>query len=420
MNTILSGIRVLEVSTAIQGPAAGQFLADLGAEVIKIEPPMGDSARYIGRADVTRDAANAADAGSQFIAVNRGKQSVCLDAHSPRGRAVLHRLATQADVFLSNYRAPALKRMQLDAPTLTAMNPQLIYAGVSGFGPLGADADKAMVDSAAQARGGLLFMTGPPNERPTLPGATLADTAGAMTLALGVVCALLDRERTGRVRRVDTSALAAQLWLQMWELQHAALTGITPMRAGAHHAQLSGPVGVYASSDGEYYQFALILDINAWQAFWAFAGEPEVAFDARWDLPAKQFAVGDGAPDVEAMRACMLRGFARRTSAEWDAFFAAQPELICERVRAYDAVLADAQNLANGAVASMALTPDRQIATIGNPLVFDRAPRHHYPAPPDRGGATVRVMQGLGFSDVDIEQLQAHTDLARRKLMGLA
>ena len=420
MHTILKGIRVLEVSTAIQGPAAGQFLADLGAEVIKIEPPMGDSARFIGRADVTRDAAIAANAGSQFIAVNRGKQSVCLDAHSPLGRAVLHRLAARADVFLSNYRAPALKRMQLDAASLKALNPQLIYAGVSGFGPLGADADKAMVDSAAQARGGLLFMTGAPNARPMLPGATLADTSGAMTLALGVVCALLDRERNGRVRRVDTSALAAQLWLQMWELQHAALTGVTPMRAGAHHAQLNGPVGVYASSDGMYYQFALILDANAWQAFWAFAGEPAVAFDARWDLPAKQFAVGDGAGDVEAMRACMLRAFARRTSSEWDTFFAAQPELICERVRAYDSVLADEQNLANGAVANLALTPTTQVHTVGNPLVFDRQPRHDYPPPPDRGAATEAVMGELGFSATEIEQLQAHTELARRKLLGLA
>ena len=191
------------------------------------------------------------------------------------------------------------------------------------------------------------------------------------------------------------------------------------MRAGAHHAQLNGPVGVYPSSDGVYFQFALILDINAWQAFWAYAGAAAVAFDPRWDLPAKQFAVGAGANDVAAMRASMLSAFASRTSAEWEAFFAAQPELICERVRAYDAVLADAQNLANGAVASMALTADKQVQTVGNPLVFDLQPRQHYPAPPDRGAATAEVMNTLGFSSEAIEQLQAHNELTRRRLLGL-
>ena len=411
MATILNGIRVLEFTTAIQGPAAGQFLADLGAEVVKVEPPLGDASRYVGIHDASPDAM-----GSQFISVNRGKKSVCLDAHSELGRAVLHGLAARSDVFLTNYRAPALQRMHLDQPTLGALNSRLIYAAASGFGPLGDDANKAMVDGAAQARGGLVHMTGPADNRPTPPGAAIADTAGAMTLALGVMSALFDRERTGNVRRVDTSALGAQLWLQMWELQHAALTGDTPKRVGSHHTHLNGPVGVYTSSDGVNYLFALLLDANAWQAFWQFAGEPATALDPRWDLPSKQFTVG--AADLGEMRAHMLRAFARKSSAEWEAFFAAQPELVCERVRAYDEVLGDSQNIANGYVSSMALSPQRDVHTVGNPLVFDRTPLRDYAPPPQRGDATEAVMRELGFSDAEITQLEARSEEARQKALG--
>ena len=414
MAAILDGIRVLEFSTAIQGPAAGQYLADLGAEVVKVEPPIGDSARHVGRLD-----ALGPEAGSQFVAVNRGKRSVSLDAHSELGRAVLHRLAARSDVFLSNYRAPALARMQLDAGTLQALNPRLIYAAVSGFGPLGDDAHKAMVDSAALARGGLLYMTGPPEGRPMMPGATIADTAGAMSLALGVMTALFARERTGEAHRVDTSALSAQLWLQMWELQHAAVAGSTPLRAGSHHQMLNGPVGTYTSSDGVHYQFALMLDVTAWQAFWAFAGEPATALDPRWDIPGKQFSVGAGPDDVAAVRACMLRAFAARTSAEWDAFLAAQPELICERVRDYAGVLADPQNIANGTVARMRMPSGEEVPAIGTPVVFDLQPRTHFAGPPARGEGTREIMESLGFEAAEIAALEAHTDAVRRRLLGL-
>jgi crotonobetainyl-CoA:carnitine CoA-transferase CaiB-like acyl-CoA transferase len=406
----LAGIRVLEFATAIQGPAAGQFLADFGAEVLKVEPPFGDSSRNIGPNE-------AAGVGSQFVAVNRGKRSICLDAHSTMGRAMLARLVATCDVFLTNFRAPALQRMALDEASLKQHNPTLIYAAASGFGALGPDATKAMVDGAAQARGGLAGMTGQSDQPPTPPGAAIADTSGAMTLALGIVTALYDRAANGVHRRVDTSALGAQLWLQQWELQHAVLTDDIPVRAGRHHSRLFGPVGVYTTKDNVPYQFSLLLDIGAWQALWEFCGQPDVAHDPRWDHPSKQFTVGPGEADVAEIRSLMQVGFSSRSADEWDAFLATQPELVCERVRTYSEVLHDEQNLANGYVSTLTLSPDQRVKTVGLPIAFDSNPRTEFPAPPALGEATVETMQGLGFSAQECAQLETELQAARAALM---
>jgi CoA:oxalate CoA-transferase len=409
----LAGIRVLEFATAIQGPAAGQFLADFGAEVIKVEPPMGDSSRYIGQT-------SASDMGSQFIAVNRGKRSICLNAHSSLGKDVLAKLVATSDVFLTNFREPALRRMALDADSLHKHNPTLIYAAASGFGALGADAAKAMVDGAAQARGGLAGVTGNPDARPTPPGATIADSAGAMTLAFGVVTALYERAAKGIHRRVDTSALGAQLWLQLWELQHTALTGDVPIRAGSHHSRLLGPIGVYTTSDDVPYHFSLLLDAGAWQALWNFCGLPDVALDPRWDLPSKQFNVGPGDADVAEIRELMQQGFATRSAAEWDAFLATQPELVCERVRTYAEVLDDDQNLANGYVSNLNLTSEHTVRTVGLPIAFDRNPRTEYPAPPALGEGNLETLKLLGFSEQQCSDLQTEVDAARAAALGIA
>ncbi len=222
MTEPLSGIRVLEMATAIQGPGAAMFLGDMGAEVIKVEPPVGDGSRYHRGANNTLPPEAM---GSQFISMNRGKRSVCIDYNTELGRRVVERLLGQCDVFLTNFRTSALKRMGLDFATLHARHPKLVHASVNGFGPLGPDADKAMLDGAAQARGGVIAISGTADGPALPPGAAIADTAGAMQFALAVMTGLLARERTGLGQQVQSSSLGAQLFLQMWELQQSIITG---------------------------------------------------------------------------------------------------------------------------------------------------------------------------------------------------
>jgi len=154
----LSGLLVADFSRVLAGPYATMLLADMGAEVVKVERPGGELNRYVHGPGF---APPRGVLGTQYVAMNRGKRGICLDVHSELGREVMRRLVAGADVFVTNYRREALERMGLGYEELALSNPRLVYARVSGFGPLGPDADKAMLDGAAQARGGLAAISGP-------------------------------------------------------------------------------------------------------------------------------------------------------------------------------------------------------------------------------------------------------------------
>ena len=207
----LEGIRVVELTMAIQGPAAALYFANMGADVIKLEPPYGDASRY--HRGINNTLPEGAF-GSQFVAMNKGKRSVSVDLHTELGQQMVSKLLETADVFVSNYRASALTRMGLDPHGTVERFPNLVYGHANGFGPLGDDAEKAMLDGAAQARGGLASLSGQAGAPAAPPGIAVADHAGAMQLALGCVTALVARASTGRGQLVQTSSLGGQLWLQ--------------------------------------------------------------------------------------------------------------------------------------------------------------------------------------------------------------
>ncbi len=194
----LTGVTVVDMTVAIQGPHAAAYLADMGADVVKVERLGGELNRYVRGPGF----ASLPDVmGTQYVAMNRGKRGIAIDAHSELGREVLRRLISKADVFITNYRREALERMGLSYTSVAGDNPRLVYARVSGFGPTGPDADKAMLDGAAQARSGLVAISGPADGPPVPPGAAIADHSGAMQLALGVMTALYARSARGGARR---------------------------------------------------------------------------------------------------------------------------------------------------------------------------------------------------------------------------
>ena len=416
MSGPLAGIRVVEMTTAIQGPAAGLYFANMGADVIKVEPPMGDSSRnYRGPDNPLPDDAP----GPAFVAVNKGKRSITLDGHTELSTAVIRRLLADADVFLSNYRADALARMKLDLDELVTEYPGLVVGHVNGFGPLGPDADKAMLDGAAQARGGLTSMCGWPGELPTPPGAAVADTSGGMQLALACVTALVARSSTGRGQLVRTSALGAQLWLQQWELQHAAMTGKPLVREGNFHPVLKAPYGVYETSDGRYIMFVVAMTNEAWEAFWIFADQPEQILDERWDSSPKRIGASGTVDGLAAIRAAMATAFASKTAAEWERFLYSEPEIIWERVRSHDEVLTDPQNLANGYVTSVDVPVIGTVPTAGTLIDFSDTPTGDVRRPPLLGEHTPQVMRSLGFSDDDVTQATSEVESARAELLAL-
>ena len=410
MSEPLEGFTVVELASAVQGPAAGLYLRDMGAELLKVEPPIGDSSRHgRNRNNETPEGTY----GPQFVAVNRGKRSLSIDLTTALGKKALHRLLEQADVLLTNYRMPALKKLGFDYETLHSIYPDLIYANVNGFGPEGPDADKAMLDGAAVARGGMLSLTGKKGELPVLLGSVVGDTGGAMQLALGVLTALLARERHGGGQKVSVSGLGAQLWFQQWELTHESMTGKLLERDGQHHCNLRGAYGLYQTSDSKAILLASSMTLESWDAFCVFADVPELVFHPKLQTPGGR--LGEGLTDAESdeIREKLVAAFLRKTALEWDDFLRTQPEIIWERVRDHREVFEDEQSLINGYFTQVNVPGLGERATVGNLVKMSETPGSEKGDPPALGEANNEILSRAGIDEKEIVEINSTVEAAR-------
>ena len=410
----LEGMIVIEMTIAVQGPAAGLYLRDMGAEVIKVEPPMGDASRY------TRGRQNDTPAGTmapQYVAVNRGKRSICVDQKTDAGAKVIQSLLATADVFLTNYRESALQKMGLGFDDLHVQYPNLVYASVNGFGPQGPDANKAMLDGVAAARGGLVHNTGYPDREPSLAGAIVIDTAGAMQLALGIMTALLARERHGIGQRVQTSALGTALWLQQWELTHVAMTGAKLSRTGNHHPNIRGFYGVYQTSDSGAIMLAQVMDQQGWDSLCIFADILELSLDPRFQTSGQRMGEGISEEDSVEVRRVLKGAFALKTTRQWVDFLYTQPEIIWERVRDWHEVLEDEQNLANDYLTSVQVPGSGETRTVGNLIRLSETPGSEKGDPPALGEANEEILTQLGIGETERREIETHATRVREETL---
>lgn len=413
MSGPLAGIRVVELAIAIQGPAAGLHFANMGADVVKVEPPFGDASRYgKGVNNVLPEEVP----GSQFIAMNKGKRSVVLDIHTELGIEAMRRLLARADVFISNYRSEALTRMGLDTRELVETYPRLVVGHANGFGPRGEEADKAMLDGAAQARGGLVSLTGMPGDAPMLPGAAVADHAGGMQLALGCMTALVARGTTGRGQLVETSSLGGQLWLQMWELQHSALTETPLSREGRHHPNIKSPYGIYETADGHHLLFVTAKTNEAWDALWIFLERPEVLLLETWNTPAKRLGFSGSDDGLAEIRNTLQQAIGSKTLTELERFLYGEREIIWERVRGHADVLTDPQNMANGYITDLTLPIAGPVKTVGPLIEFSDTAPPAPQAPPALSADTIEVLTELGFTRRQVRSVLDHSERVRAEL----
>ena len=225
MGRPLEGIRVLDFTWAQQGPYATVLLADMGAEIIKVEHREGERGRGVG--------GRASAPTSYFVAHNRGKHSVTLDVRRPEAREIVHRFVERVDVVVSNMRPGAMDRLGFDYETLSAINPGIVYASASAFGPHGDRTPVPGNDIIGQASGGITLRSGPEGGPPTPTGAAIADQVGAMILCSGILAALVKRERTGEGEQVDASLYGSQIALQSWEINTESLTERLPRGPGS-------------------------------------------------------------------------------------------------------------------------------------------------------------------------------------------
>jgi crotonobetainyl-CoA:carnitine CoA-transferase CaiB-like acyl-CoA transferase len=368
----LHAIRILDLSRLLPGPYATLILAELGAEVLKIEePPQGDPLRY-------RPIAGPSTHHTLFDLLNRGKKSITLNLKTEEGRAILLALTQRADVLLEGYRPGVMQRLGLAYATLTEVNPGLIYASLSGYGQTGPYRTRAGHDLNYIALGGLLGITGAPDDGPAIPGVPVADLTAALWAALGIMAALCERQRTGHGQYLDISMLDSVTSLLAVPLAAWLGTGRAPQRG---QLPLSGQwacYNVYRTADNGYMTLAA-LEPHFWRAFCLAVGRED------W-LPRQNDA------DQAGLSAEIAALFRTQPRAYWEKLFAAH-DCACEPVLALDEVFAHPQAQARGLLADGAL-----------PLPIGRRALHaHAPA---LGQHTAEILAELGYSAQDTQRLK--------------
>ncbi|BAF88797.1 putative acyl-CoA transferase [Azorhizobium caulinodans ORS 571] len=269
MSGPLEGLKVLELARILAGPWVGQVLADLGADVVKVESPDGDDTRTWGPPFVP-----AADGGdlsaAYFHAANRGKKSVVIDFRTPEGQEEVRRLAAKADVLVENFKVGGLKKYGLDAESLKAVNPRLIYCSITGFGQTGPYAERAGYDYLVQGMGGIMSLTGEPAGEPMKVGVAFADIYTGLYATVGILSALRRRDATGQGAVVDMALLDCQVGVLANQAMNYLVSGKAPARLGNAHPNIvpyqvfpvaDGYVIIAVGNDGQFRRFCTVLGI---------------------------------------------------------------------------------------------------------------------------------------------------------------
>ncbi len=397
----LSGIRVIDLSTVLAGPYATMILADLGADVVKIEPPDGDATRGWGPpwvGDLDRGTRTAA----YFLAVNRNKRAVRLDLKSPAGASVLRRLLADADVLIENFRPGALDRLGFDDDALRSINPRLVHLAISGYGPTGPAADRPGYDFVIQAVGGLMSITGDADAvggRPTKVGVAISDVVTGLYAAIGILAALLARADSGQGvdgQRVDVSLLGSTLAVLVNQAQNAFVTGRSPGRRGNAHPNIV-PYETFPTADGELA--VAVGSERQWPRFCEALGLPALAQDPRFATN------GDRVEHRDALRPLIAERLAGRPTAEWAAALDAAevPNGAIADIRgAFDSPEAGALGMSVD-IEHPALGVLRQV---GIPITFETTPGAIRSAPPLLGEHTDEVLTEAGFDAAEIAALR--------------
>jgi formyl-CoA transferase len=386
----LAGLKVLDCTHVIAGAYCSLLLADLGADVVKIEPPGGETTR-----------GHPGQAFRAFDFVNRNKRAIALDLTTASGAAAVRRLAQTADVFVENYRPGSLDRMGLGYATLSAANPRLVYASVSGFGLDGPYRERGGFDLIAQAMSGIMSFTGEAgSDKPSAAGVPLSDLNAGVFAALGVLAALRSRDLTGQGQHVETSLLESALAYTVWETGLYLTTGEVARRQGARH-RLAAPYEALRTADGW-----IVVGVNnqrLWLRFCEALGEPGLAMEEGFDRPNRRVRNRD------ALQARIETILARDTTQNWLARLAGQG-VPAGPINDIAQAWADPQVEARGLLAEV---DGRRF--VRTPIKLHRTPAALTRGPPEVGEHTREVLAQAGFASDEIEALIAEGAAAERR-----
>src|SRR5512147_148002 len=399
----LSNMRVLDLSRVLAGPWAGQNLADLGAEVIKVErPKVGDDSRAFGPPWVKDGDGKPTRDSAYFTSANRGKKSITVNVAKPEGQALIRTLAGACDVLIENYKFGDLARYGLGYEDLRAVNPRLIYCSVTGFGQTGPYRERPGYDFMIQGMGGMMSVTGEPDGAPgggpQRAGVPIADIITGMYASIAICAALANRAQTGIGQHLDLALLDSQIALLAYQNTNYFSTGVPPRRIGNLHPNIV-PYQPFRSSDGEV--IVACGNDNLFRKFCEAAGQPELAADPRFATNGKR--VENRAEMTLAIQAF----FEKRSTAEWLALLEAAG-VPNGPINNLAQVFEEPQVKARGVKIELAHPVAGRLALVASPMRFSGTPLEYRLPPPLLGEHTDEVLKGiLGKSDAEIAQLRA-------------
>lgn len=385
----LEGIRVLDMATIVAGPFGTTMLADMGAEVIKIEAPVGDDCRYLGpRIGI--------DSGT-YVGVNRNKRGIVLDLRQPQALEVYYKLASSADILVTNMRKAAKEKLRIDYDHTRQHNPRIIYISVSTFGQSGPYSHRPGIDPVAQAMSGLMFVTGEPGGRPLKAGAAVADATVSAYVAYGAMVALWARAQQGVGQHLEVSLLDSLFHLQAPLLGRYFLTDDIPPRVGNGSPDY-GPYNIYTSRDGTPIQVACFSD-KWFRNFCQAVDRAELADDERFVTNDKRM---ENAVRLDAL---MQEACTQFETAELLRRLAAA-DVIHGPVLSYAQTVDDPQIQHNGMVQEVEHANVGRLRTHGLPIKLHTTPGAIRQAPPALGQHTEEVLRELGYTAEHIAALQ--------------
>ncbi len=391
----LSHIRVLELSRVLAGPWSAQTLADLGADVIKVERPgAGDDTRAWGPPW-------AGDQSAYFLSTNRGKRSITIDFERPEGQELVRKLAAQADVVIENFKVGGLVKYGLDYDSLKAVNPRLVYCSITGFGQTGPYRNRAGYDFMIQGMGGLMSITGQPDGEPgggpVKVGVAVTDIFTGLYATIGIMGALAHRDRTGEGQQVDLALLDVQVAVLANQAMNCLVGGKAPQRLGNAHPNIV-PYQAFATRDG--YIILAVGNDGQFAKFCTVAGRPDLAKDERYATNPARVA---NRKELVALLEELIR---TRDSHDW---LAALEEVgvPCGPINDLTAVFEDPQVKARNIHQDLPHPTQGSVPTVASPIRYSGTPLVHDTAPPTLGQHTDTVLaDSLGLSEADIASLR--------------
>lgn len=381
MNKPLEGVRIIDLTHMLSGPYGAMILADLGADVIKVEPLEGEGTRKL----LAKDPANSIDGmGAYFLTLNRNKRSVCIDLKSPTGLDLFYELVKQSDVVINNFGAGVPQRLKIDHASLAAHNPRIVTCSVTGFGSNGPNYQRPAFDQVAQAVGGGMSITGTDHENPVRAGIPIGDLGGGAFSVMGILAALLERERSGLGQDVDISMVDCQISLLNYMATMHFLSGENPSPIGNSHF-VHVPYNSYRVQDG-FIIIAVITD-NFWQNL------KQVALCPEFDKPVYDTQPGRLA-DKAFIDAKLSEIFATNTQAYWLSALDAK-RIPCAPINTFGQALNDPQVRHRNMVVELRHPNGQKTQAPGSPLKFSRTNEESFSSPPLLGEHTDEVLQSL-------------------------